>query len=165
MRNALLGMLMLSTACALRPAPVPVSGPVSDVQALVGQWTGEYQSTETGRSGSILFTLEAGADTAHGDIVMVPREPGMTYDDALRVATTRHAANQVLTIRFVRVLGGVVTGTIDRYPDPDPHGNCELLTVFRGTLTGNRITGTFRTNHVGLDTPAQVGTWSVTRSK
>ena len=165
MRVALLGVLMLSTACALRPAPVPVSGPVSEVQALVGQWTGEYRSVETGRSGSILFALEAGTDTAHGDIVMVARESGMTYDDALRVATMRRAANQVLTIRFVRVSGATVSGTIDPYPDPDPYGNCELLTVFRGTLAGNRISGMFRTNHVGHESPAQTGTWWVTRAK
>jgi hypothetical protein len=165
MRVALFGVLMLSTACALRPSPVPVSGPVSAVQALVGQWSGEYRSPETGRSGSILFTLDAGSDTAHGDIVMVARDPGMTYDDALRVATMRQAANQVLTIRFVRVNGSTVSGTIDPYPDPDPHGNCELLTVFRGTLAGNRISGTFRTNHVGHDAPAQTGTWWVTRAK
>ncbi len=164
MRVALVGALMLSTACALRPAPVPVSGPVSDVQSLVGQWAGEYRSVETGRSGSILFTLEAGTDTAHGDVVMVAREQDMTYDDALRVATMRQAANQVLTIRFVRVVGGVVTGTIDPYPDPANSG-CDLNTVFRGTLSGNRITGTFRTQHVGHDSPLQTGTWWVTRSK
>jgi hypothetical protein len=165
MRVALLGVLMLSTACALRPAPVVVSGPAADVKALVGQWTGEYRSAETGRSGSILFTLEAGTDTAHGDIVMVAREPGMTYDDAVRMATVRQAAHQVLTIRFVRVSAGVVTGTIDPYPDPDPNSGCELLTVFHGTLSGNRISGTFRTNHVGHDSPLQEGTWSVTRGK
>jgi len=165
MRVALVGVLVLSAACALRPAPVPVSGPVSDVQALVGQWTGEYRSLETGRSGSILFTLNAGTDTAHGDIVMVAREPGMTYDDAVRVATVRKTANQVLTIRFVRVSGSMVTGTIDPYPDPDPNSACELLTVFRGTLSGGRISGTFRTNHIGHDSPLQEGTWWVKRSK
>jgi hypothetical protein len=147
----------------LNPAPVPVAGPAEDVVALVGQWAGEYRSAETGRSGSILFTLEAGTDTAHGDIVMVAREPGMTHDDAIRVATTRHAANQVLTIRFVRISGSTVSGTIDRYPDPDGLG--ELITVFRGELTGDRIAGTYRTRHMGHDAPEQLGTWSVTRAK
>src|SRR5512139_1321135 len=107
MRGAFLGALALATAsCALNPASVPVSGGDADVSALVGEWAGEYRSVETGRSGSILFILEAGSDTAHGDVVMVPRETGMTHDDAMRVATTRRAANQVLTIRFVRVSGG-----------------------------------------------------------
>ena len=162
MRAALSGMVFLA-ACALNPAPVPVIGPESDLDALVGQWSGEYHSIATGRSGSILFTLEAGMDTAHGDVVMVARGPGMTQDDAMRVATQRHAANQVLTIRFVRVNGTVVSGTIDPYPDPD--SDCELITVFRGTLAGTRITGTFRTMHVGHEAMAQEGTWWVNRTR
>lgn len=153
----------LSTACTLRPAPVLVSGPEPEIQTLVGQWTGEYQSVETGRSGSILFTLEAGTDTAHGDVVMVAREPGMTHDDVMRVMTMRQSAQQVLTIRFVRVSGNTVSGTIDPYPDPN--SSCELLTVFRGTLVGNRISGTFRTTHIGHESPAQEGTWWVNRAK
>jgi hypothetical protein len=155
--------IALSTACSLRPAPVLVSGPENEIQTLVGQWTGEYQSAETGRSGSILFTLEAGTDTAHGDVVMVAREPGMTHDDVMRVMTMRQSAQQVLTIRFVRVNGTTVSGTIDPYPDPD--SECELLTVFRGTMKGNRISGTFRTTHFGHESPAQEGTWWVTRAK
>lgn len=163
MRATLVGVLWLS-ACALNPAPVPVLGPASDLEALVGEWNGEYRSVETGRSGSVLFTLEAGKDTAHGDIVMVARELGMTHDDAMRVAMQRHAANQVLSIRFVRVNGTTVSGTIDPYPDPDNRG-CELVTVFRGTLAGGRISGTFRTMHMSYDAPAQEGTWWVTRAK
>ena len=163
MRFALLGALALTTACSLRPAHVLVSGAEPEVQGLVGQWSGEYHSAETGRSGSILFTLEAGTDTAHGDVVMVAREPGMTNDDVTRVMTMRQSAQQVLTIRFVRVNGNTVSGTIDPYPDPN--SSCELLTVFRGTLAGDRISGTFRTNHFGHDSPTQEGTWWVTRTK
>jgi hypothetical protein len=163
MRVALLGVLTLSAACAMQPAPVTVMGADPDVQTLVGQWTGEYQSLETGRTGSILFTLEAGSDTAHGDVIMIAREPGMTQDEVMRVATMRQNANQVLTIRFVRVNGTTVSGTIDPYPDPN--SSCELITVFRGTLSGNRITGTFRTVHVGHDAPMQEGKWWVNRSK
>lgn len=162
MRPVLSGILFLS-ACALNPAPVPVVGPESDLDALVGQWSGEYLSIETGRSGSILFTLEAGTDTAYGDVVMVGREMGMTQDDAMRVATQRHSANQVLTIRFVRIDGTTVTGTIDPYPDPN--SACELITVFRGTRVGTKISGSFRTMHVGHDAGVQEGTWWVTRAR
>lgn len=118
---------------------------------------------ETGRSGSILFTLEKGKDTAYGDVVMVGREAGMTHDDAMWIATQRHAANQVLIIRFVRVTGTTVSGTIDPYPDPN--SDCELITVFRGTLAGTKISGTFRTMHVGHDAMAQEGTWWVNRTR
>lgn len=163
MRAAFIGALMLANACALNPAPVPVSGPSTDVNALVGEWSGEYRSVETGRSGSILFILAAGTDTAHGDVVMVPRETGMTHDDAMRVATTRAAANQVLTIRFVRITGTTVSGTIDPYPSPDC--NCQLITVFRGELKENRVEGTFRTHHSGHETTTQQGTWWATRTK
>lgn len=163
MREALAAALLMAGACALNPAPVPVSGPAPDIAALEGEWSGEYRGLETGRTGSILFRLDAGRDTAHGDIVMVPRSGGMTHDDALRVAATRHADNQVLTIRFVRVSGQHVAGTIEPYPDPD--SECELVTVFRGELDGDRITGTFRTHHVGHDGMAQTGTWWVTRAR
>ena len=162
MKTALVGTLMLSAACALNPAPVPVSGAAEDVKALVGDWTGQYRSPETGRSGSILFMLEAWHDTAHGDVVMVTREANMTFDDATSEATRRRAANQVLTIRFVRVNGSLVTGTIDPYPAPDC--TCDLVTVFHGRLRENRIEGTFRSHHTGHDMPVQEGTWWVTRT-
>lgn len=163
MRIASWGLLLMSAACALNPAPVPVSGLPSDIRALTGNWTGEYHSVETGRSGSIVFALTAGQDTARGDVVMVAREAGMTFDDVMRVTRERQAANQVLTIRFVEVDGATVTGTIDPYPDPED--DCDLLTVFQGELHGNKISGTFRTFHMGRTTPAEHGTWSVTRSK
>jgi hypothetical protein len=163
MKSTLIPALALLCACASNPAPVPVTGAKADLQALVGEWTGEYRSVETGRSGSILFKLDAGSDTANGDVVMVPRESGMSHDDAVRVAMTRQAANQVLTIRFVRIAGTTVSGAIDPYPSPDC--SCELLTVFRGELKGNRMEGTFRTTHSGEPTLTQEGTWWATRSK
>jgi len=147
--------------CALNPAPVPVEGPKEDVGSLVGEWVGEYRSLETGRSGSIMFTLAAGTDTAFGDVVMVPKEAGIPRTDVTPPATASRQAQQVLTIRFVRVVEGTVVGTIDPYPSPDC--NCQLLTTFRGALAGNRIEGTFTIHHSGHETMAQKGTWWVTR--
>ena len=145
--------------CALNPAPVPVEGPKEDVRALVGEWVGEYRSIETGRSGSIMFTLAAGSDTAFGDVVMVPKEPGMIQHDAMPGAARQ--AQQVLTIRFVRVVDGTVVGTIDPYPSPDC--GCQLLTTFRGQLVGNRIEGTFTIHHSGHEMVAQKGSWWASR--
>ena len=54
--------------------------------AAVGEWVGEYSSAETGRVGSIVFTLAAGRDTAAGDVMMVPAniEPATTFDGLIK---------------------------------------------------------------------------------
>src|SRR5207249_10261723 len=69
------GLLMLAltlSACGASRSPVPLVGAATDVSALTGQWSGDYSSSESGRSGSIEFTLRAAGDTAFGDVVMVP---------------------------------------------------------------------------------------------
>ena len=163
MRAACLVAVALTAACATNPSPpVPVTGAPADVSTLVGEWTGEYRSVESGRSGSILFKLGAGRDTANGDIVMVSHDAGMSHDDAVNIAMTRQAANQVLTIRFVRITGTTVSGAIDPYQSPDC--SCQLVTVFRGEVKGNRMEGTFRTTSSGSDTPTQQGTWWATKN-
>jgi hypothetical protein len=155
-------LVLASMACALNPPPVPIVGSTKEVGTLVGEWVGEYQSVETGRSGSIWFKLEAGRDTASGDVVMVPA--GAT---ALRnmppVAETTVPArrSQSLTIRFVRVSGDLVMGTIDLYPSPDCE--CVLLTRFEGEHRGDRIAGSFTTQHSGHEMAPQKGTWWVKR--
>lgn len=157
-------LILTAAACALNPTPVPVEGARADIAALAGEWFGEYRSAETGRSGSILFMLEAGQDMAHGDVVMVPRQTGVEYDDAM-MHTLAHAAprQQVLRIRFVRVVGSTVVGTMDPYPSPDCE--CLLLTTFRGELSGDRIEGAFLVHHSGHEMTAQKGTWWAKRTK
>jgi hypothetical protein len=73
------------------------------------------------------------------------------------------SAPQVLTINFVRVSAGIVTGTIDPYRSPDC--SCLLLTVFRGRLTGERIEGEFVSRHSEHLSMEQKGTWWATRVK
>jgi len=41
--------------CAGSQNPVAVVGPQANISRLAGEWSGEYSSGETGRSGSILF--------------------------------------------------------------------------------------------------------------
>lgn len=161
MRAMWMGALVaMTSACAMNPAPVPVAGAAEDLQALTGDWSGEYRSQETGRTGSILFRLDAGRDTAFGDVVMVPREAMTGHNEAMAPPPVRSHA-QVLTIHFVRVAGNMVMGTIDPYPSPDCE--CKLLTTFRGRLAGDRIEGTFLVHHSGHEMPAQAGTWWVSR--
>src|SRR6266566_2659973 len=90
--------------------------------ALEGQWDGSYSSAATGRSGSISFTLTATGDSAFGDVVMIPRglgRPLQAWNNAAAPADAAPPRPAVLTINFVRVAAGRVTGTLAPYADPE----------------------------------------------
>jgi hypothetical protein len=152
------------TGCATTPAPVPVVGDVAGLGALTGEWGGEYQGETSGRSGSIIFQLAAGADTAYGDVVMIPRErrdsrlPVQDPSAGLPIPRTP----QVLSIAFVRAADGGLSGRLAPYRDPDC--DCVLITRFAGRIRGDVIEGTFTSTPEGDGAPQQ-GTWKVTRKK
>ena len=157
-------LLALLAACASTgAAPVPVRGETEDVLRLDGEWAGEYGSAATGRSGSIVFRLAAGADTARGDVVMIPRGAGSPLlrapAEGSEAAGRPAATPQTLTIRLVRVEGTRVDGVLDPYLDPEC--SCPVYTRFEGEVRGDRISGTFASRGAG---PSPVtGTWSVRR--
>jgi hypothetical protein len=147
--------LVLATACAFNPAPVPVYGTDPDVSALSGEWTGEYWSAETGRSGSVFFRLTGSADSASGHVLMVPADGvGHNHPDDV------HPMSEYIPISFVQVRAGHVEGNLDPYRDPVC--GCRLHTSFEGSLRDGTIEGTFRTRHIegGM---VQEGRWRVTR--
>jgi hypothetical protein len=120
----------------------------------------------TGRSGSIVFTLRSAGDSAHGDVVMIPRGSNQPYRAADRDASSgtgaRAQSSQVLSISFVRLAGPVITGTLAPYRDPDC--DCTLVTTFSGTMSERVIEGTFTTR--GMPGGAQpTGEWKVTRER
>jgi hypothetical protein len=149
-------------ACASTPPEtVPLVGSASDVSSLVGEWSGEYEGGSSGRSGNIVFVLRSVADTARGDVMMIPRGAGEQMPAEGQRAPLALRSGQVLSIAFVRVAGGAVNGTLDPYTDPDC--KCTVQTTFTGTLRGNTIEGTFVTR--GSQLPSeQRGRWRVTRS-
>jgi hypothetical protein len=139
-----------------------MAGSETDLRMLAGEWVGEYRSFETGRSGSIYFKLEAGRDTAFGDVIMVPADiAAMRNNPTIPPSPALANVSRALSIEFVRVSGSMITGTIEPYPSPDCE--CTLLTVFRGELVGDRIVGSFTTHHSGMEVAAQKGTWWATR--
>jgi hypothetical protein len=149
----------LAAACSSsNPAPpVPVEG--SDLSTLSGRWVGEYSSTETGRTGSIVFELRSGDKTAHGDVLMKPKvDPGgSSSSDALRTMP------QILNISFVSATGGTLRGTMDPYRDPEC--DCQVQTTFVGRFVGkDAIEGTFTTTPQGADT-ITTGRWKISREK
>jgi hypothetical protein len=154
--------LALAGAChSSPPAPVPLSGTQSGFAALAGEWAGSYESQQTGRSGSIVFTLESGDDHAHGDVTMIPRGTSTP----LRAARTGSADNgpmpaQLLNIRFVRATGEGVSGAMEPYTDPEC--GCSAVTTFEGRQRGNTIEGTFSTSRSDRG-GTTTGTWTVTR--
>src|SRR5881392_334349 len=107
--TALLGLTL--TACGASRSPVPLVGPSADVGALTGEWAGDYSSAESGRSGSITFTLRAAGDSAFGDVVMIPKAWGralVPWAQPNAAGGNQAPTSTVLTIRFVRVERGHV---------------------------------------------------------
>ncbi len=155
-------LVLALTACGASRAPVPLVGASADVGALTGEWAGDYSSAESGRSGSISFTLRAAGDSAFGDVVMIPSawgRPLVPWRGENATGANQQPASTVLSIRFVRVEHGHVSGTLDPYADPQT--GARLLTTFSGELNGNSITGTYTTRLASGDT--QTGRWTVQR--
>jgi hypothetical protein len=160
-RLAALGALLVA-ACAANPTPVLVVGTPSETSRLAGAWEGQCASVETERSGSISVSLREGADTAFGDVVMVPRAVAPSPSDPRGAIPIAPQVPQVLKISFVRAAINVVNGTLDPYKSPDC--GCMLHTLFQGTIEGDRISGTFTTRHSDRTAPQQKGTWWAKRS-
>lgn len=159
-----LSTLIVLAACAPTPPPVRVLAEPGDLAALAGEWVGEYSSATTGRSGSIVFKLEAGQDTAYGDVLMTPRGGEVPYQPATDPYSNvpPRSRPEVLTIHFVRIEGAQVSGTLTPYRDPET--GASLFTTFEGELRGDTIEGTFvaRESKGGR---SQSGRWKVTRKR
>jgi len=155
----IIALLALVTACGGSQSPVPVVGRDVDISRLTGQWLGDYSSAETGRSGSIVFTLTAGSDTATGDVVMTPQ---LARAAAAQATGQSNAPlpSQTINIRFVRVSGGQVSGALAPYTDPSC--SCPLHTTFVGRLMGDTLSGTFSSRHENAQ-DTQSGKWRVVR--
>lgn len=158
---AMLGWL--ATSCATAPPPVPVSGSSADLSQLAGEWNGEYHGVAGGRQGIILFKLAAGADTAFGEVVMFPRE--RSYDASRsreRGAGPTPPTPQEINIGFVRTTGGMVSGRLEPYQDPDC--GCMVTTVFEGRMRGDSIEGRYLSYRTGNPDPIK-GEWKARRKR
>jgi hypothetical protein len=147
--------------------PVRMDATRGDYEMLAGEWRGEYSSAALGRRGAIEFKLVAGENKASGDVIMVPQMSGRPYERRYNGDGTQtyygdgRTDSHMLTIFFVRAFSGAIEGMLDRYWDPDR--NCNAMTVFRGTLTGRTIAGTFRTTWE-CGAGEATGEWKVTRT-
>lgn len=110
------------------------------------------RSHETGRQGDIYFRLDAGADSAFGDVLMNAGPPIRDpWSPNFRPANVTPPGTipipRWLSIRWVKVENGYVSGRIERYTDP--LCNCDVRTTFLGRLRGNRIEGGYTTRGIG----------------
>lgn len=156
-RFGLLGALI---ACSGSQSPVPMVGRQVDISQLAGEWLGEYSSVESGRSGSIVFNLTAGSDTATGDVVMNPQIVNRGPAAPTGQNPTSFPTPRSIQIRFVRVSGGQVSGALDPYTDPNC--GCQLHTTFVGRLVGDTLSGTYTSRHMETQ-EIQKGRWRVVR--
>ena len=155
------GTLLTSVACAYNPPPVPLQARPAEIERLAGRWTGTYDGDTSGRSGSIELVLAAGEDHAHGEVWMVPRHQRQPYQSWRELGPVREAeTSEILTIRFVALEEGEVSGELEPYRDPDC--DCRAVTRFRGRLGADGIEGTFVTNSAEAARPAG-GRWKVRR--
>jgi hypothetical protein len=155
---AMTATLALGTGCVWQGSPVPVAG---DTRALEGEWEGTYQSAQSGRTGTILFRLQAGRDSAYGDVVMFPGRPfGVSAPNLPQIPEQYRQPGRVLRIAFVRCHDGTVSGTLEPYEDPETGER--ISTTFEGRLEGNRFHGSFASRYAGSDLRV-TGEWSVTR--
>ncbi len=148
--------------CASRKSEIELTSSDFDLNPLVGEWRGNYGSSETGRSGVIAFTLRAGDAAASGNVVMIPRADSSIANRP--PASAAAAGRQVLTIHFVRKEGSNVTGTLDPYHDPECA--CQVATTFQGAFRDRgTIEGTYTTVPSKPGGGVSTGHWRVTRVK
>jgi hypothetical protein len=165
-RSAVLMVLaVVLAACSSAPPPPPVSVDANqkDLNALAGSWSGDYFSGSTGRTGSIRFNLDAEEGAVSGTVLMFPKGRSNAMEPANRQGSASENAprgGQPLSIRFIVVEDGVVSGTLEPYKDPDC--DCFLSTTFTGRVHGDVIQGTF-VSHGGPGRVTQDGRWKVTR--
>jgi hypothetical protein len=155
----------LLAGCASNPPGTKVSASDFDLNPLVGEWRGSSNNPQTGRTGTIAFTLRAGESAASGNVVLIPRPDSLlTPAEREMVANVGNPGRSVLKITFIRKEGGNLSGTLDPYRDPDCA--CTVITTFQGSFKdASTIEGTFSTVPSQAGGNVTGGTWRMTRVK
>jgi len=173
MKAKLLALLALVfvTGCVRIAPPIRLDGSRGELEALVGNWSGEYLAdSPQSRGGSISFRLFPEDDHAHGSVVMIPEGSSRAYERYVAypgmppypIEPPARPGAEVLTIRMARVWDGSVSGMLDPYWDPDRQ--CEAFTTFHGLLRDDVIEGTFTATFAKVG-EMMTGRWKVKRSR
>lgn len=161
--GALIATVALSCARTHEPQARPLSGPPADLRLLQGEWVGTYHSyQEHGRSGALLFRIDAGDDEEVSGCALM-RMAGRETAEALPMDGDLWGhipPERLISVTFVHAADGTVRGTLGTHWDPVC--GCELRTVFIGRIRGNTLEGTYTSEHLNGAEPHN-GRWRVTR--
>ena len=157
-------LVLLCWACQVPKNPVNLYGDEVDWEMLAGEWKGEYFSKDTGRSGTIEFTLIAEKNKAFGDVLMIPNGSKEPYHPLGYREPGRADAPfpELLTIHFVEIVGGKVRGKLSPYYDPEMQRR--MHTTFEGVLEDDTIQGTFE-SRIEQSPIYFYGQWKVFRER
>jgi len=150
-------------ACARSTPGIELRSSDFDLDPLVGQWRGDFISSQPGRTGTIAFTLRAGESAAAGNVVLF-QKPDSLLTPEEREMMANVPERTVLKIRFIRKEGGDVNGALDPYHDAEC--DCTVTTTFQGRFTDSAtIEGGYTTVRAKPGADIIRGTWKVTRTK
>lgn len=160
----MISIIFLFWGCNRSQNPVNLYGDKLDLELLEGEWKGDYFSKDTGRSGTIEFTLIGEEDKAYGDVLMIPRGSREPYHPIgfRDRAEVDPQFPELLTINFVEVMDGKVKGELTPYWDPEMQRR--MVTTFEGVLKGDTIQGTFE-SRMEQSPIYFYGQWKVFRKK
>jgi hypothetical protein len=143
MRLGLVTVFALSASgCSLAMRPVQVSASHIQWEAVAGEWRGAYQMNGYDRHGTIAFKLVAVEEQASGEVLMIPERTGWLYTREhpnMGIRESMGPRTELLSIRFVEAVDGVLHGTMDPYWDPDRR--CMASATFSGVVTGDSVSG------------------------
>jgi hypothetical protein len=159
------GALCVPAGCSMAMRQVPVTASHAQWQALAGEWHGTYRMDGYDRQGTIAFKLVAVEQQASGEVLMIPARTGWPYTanrpTSGDLPPSAEPRTELLTIRFVEVAGGVLSGTMDPYWDPDR--KCTAHASFTGTVEGDLASGTV-TSVCENDVKTLRGEWRARRA-
>ena len=159
MRRILSALLAVSAmACVSLPRPTSVANRPMDALLLEGGWSGQFNSDDGQRGGSIAFVLDIRNDTASGPALLTPVAYVQTGSAPARVEA-RTAFRSPM--RFVTVTDGVVAGVVPAFFDIDRMGMVQMTFVGR-MRSWNVMEGTYVTIGTNLRIEER-GTWRVVR--
>jgi len=152
-------------ACARKPPGIALTSSDFDLKPLVGVWRGDYSNPQTGRKGTIAFSLRAGESFASGNVIMIPKPDSLLTPEERELASdVPSTGRSVIPIHFIRKEGGNLNGTLDPYRAPDC--DCVVTTTFQGSFADERtIHGTFTTVPSKAGSAITSGTRRVVRVK